>query len=116
MPTVLDWAGIKYPDEATAGFLPAKLGGSSLLPLLDSATGSDGVGSVLQAWRNTAFGSHHFHSVFAYYPMRSLRTPRYRLIHNLNYNQRFPILEDVSRTTTWKMLQAAGEAGNLTGW
>lgn len=48
--------------------------------------------------------------------MRSLRTARYRLIHNIAHNLRFAILEDVECTTTWKQIEAAGEAGNATGW
>ena len=50
--------------------------------------------------------------------MRSMVTPQFRLIHNLNYNLRYPILEDVFHTTTWADIEAAGESGdsNSTGW
>ena len=41
---------------------------------------------------------------------------RRRLLHNLNYNLRFGILEDVAESETWKQIEAAGEAGNATGW
>lgn len=111
-PTILEWAGVEYPASASAAGKPAKLSGASLLPLLDGGDASTTGGS----WRDTAYGSHQFHSLYAYYPMRSLRTPTHRLIHNLNYNEHFPILEDVYNTPTWAALEAAGEAGKPTGW
>ena len=111
---MLDWAGVEYPSDATAGGRPARLGGASLLPLVDSARAA----GVVPPWRDTAFGSHQFHSLYAYYPMRSVRTPSWRLVHNLAYNLKFPILEDVEETTTWRQIEAAGEAGDVPagGW
>ena len=109
-PTMLDWAGVAYPKDATAGARPVgSLGGASLLPLLDART-------TPSSWRDTAFGSHQFHSLYAYYPMRSIRTSSYRLIHNIASNLRYAILEDVADTTTWRQIERAGEAGNATGW
>ena len=107
VPTILDWAQVHYPSNAQAHGSPARLTGSSLMPLLDEDPPD---------WRDTAFGSHQFHSLYAYYPMRSMVTSQYRLIHNLNYNLRFPILEDVFHTKTWSDIEAAGESGNQTGW
>jgi N-sulfoglucosamine sulfohydrolase len=72
--------------------------------------------SVILEWRDTAFGSHQFHSLYAYYPMRSMVSAQFRLIHNLNFNLRYPILEDVFNTKTWADIEAAGESGNVTGW
>lgn len=106
-PTILQWAGVTYPAAATAGGHPAALSGSSLLGSLDA----DGAG-----WRGTAFGSHQFHSLYAYYPSRCMVDGRFRLIHNLAYHLKYPILEDVEGTATWKAIEAAGEAGNATGW
>ena len=56
MPTMLAWARISYPSHSTAGGQPASLGGSSLLALLDDD---------VAGWRNTAFGSHQFHSAWS---------------------------------------------------
>jgi len=106
-PTVLDWANVAYPSTATAAGRRTTLTGSSLLPLLDAD---------VKGWRNVAFGSHQFHSLYAYYPMRSVVDARYRLIHNLAYHLQFPILEDVEQTSTWHAIEAAGEAGNATFW
>jgi N-sulfoglucosamine sulfohydrolase len=43
-------------------------------------------------------------------------TTKFRLIHNLNYNLRFAILEDVFNTPTWAEIERLGEAGKNTGW
>jgi N-sulfoglucosamine sulfohydrolase len=107
LPTILDWAGVEYPRSATAAGKPVTLSGASLLTLLDTTP---------KDWRATAYGSHQFHSLYAYYPMRSLRTPTHRLVHNLNYDLTFPILEDVFNTPTWTAIESAGEAGTSTGW
>ena len=56
-PTILDWANISAPAPHAR---VAPLTGGSLLPLLDSDPPSG-------AWRDTAFGSHQFHSLYAYY-------------------------------------------------
>lgn len=106
-PTMLAWAGVAYPAGATAAGKPARLTGSSLLPLLDAEA---------SGWRGVAFGSHQFHSLYAYYPTRSIVERQYRLIHNLAYHLKFPILEDVEGTSTWRAIEASGEAGNATGW
>ena len=107
LPSMLQWAGVTYPASATAGGQPAVLTGSSLLPMLDAD---------VDGWRGTAFGSHQFHSLYAYYPSRSVVDDRHLLILNLAYNLKFPILEDVAETPTWRAIESAGEAGNATGW
>eukprot|EP00946_MAST-07B_sp_MAST-7B-sp1_P004289 g4289.t1 len=114
LPTILDWAHVDYPSNASARGAPAHLTGASLLPLMEKSSPA----SSSAGWRNAAYGSHQFHSLYAYYPMRSMVTPQFRLIHNLNYNLRYPILEDVFHTTTWADIEAAGESGdsNSTGW
>lgn len=40
------------------------------------------------------YGSHNLHEVTMYYPMRFVRTRRYKLIHNINYFAPFPIDQD----------------------
>jgi N-sulfoglucosamine sulfohydrolase len=107
LPTILDWANVSVPAHTAS---VAALTGGSLLPWLDADPAPG-------AWRDTAFGSHQFHSLYAYYPTRSMRTRTHRLIHNLNYNLKFPILEDVANTEIWRALSEAGEAGNgSTTW
>ena len=110
MPTILAWATLSYPASATAGGKPASLTGASLLGFLDDDD------SAANVWRGSAYGSHQFHSLYAYYPVRSLRTASHRLVHNLAFDLTFPILEDVYGTSTWRAIEAAGEAGTPTGW
>ena len=114
-PTILDWANVKYPSNARARGSAAHLTGSSLLPLLNENSNTS---ETVLAWNNVAYGSHQFHSLYAYYPMRSMVNLKYRLIHNLNYNLKFPILEDVFDTQTWSDIERLGELGNdhPNGW
>lgn len=113
LPTILDWTGVAYPEGATAGVKPAHLTGASLLPLLKDKTSAR---TPKDTWRNTAYGSHQFHSLYAYYPMRSMVNDRYRLVHNLSPNLHYAILEDVEGTQTWQDIARLGEAGEPTGW
>ena len=50
--------------------------------------------STAPTGRNTAFGSHAYHSEVMYYPMRSMRDGRFRLIHNLIPHSLHPTLWD----------------------
>ena len=38
------------------------------------------------------------------------------VVHNLNYNLEYAILEDVYNTPTWQLIMANGESGKPTGW
>ena len=40
------------------------------------------------------YASQNHHEITMYYPMRAIRTKRYKLIHNLNYKMPFPIDQD----------------------
>lgn len=103
-PTILEWAGVKDASPGVGSY-----SGSSLLPLL-------GREEPLQSWRNTAFGSHNFHSLYAYYPMRSFVNGRYRLVNNLLFNASYAILEDVFETETWQNIRNSARAGKPSGW
>jgi N-sulfoglucosamine sulfohydrolase len=83
-PTILDWAGVagpKYP-----------LHGRSMLPILldDHPTGWDEV-----------FLSHVCHEVTMYYPMRTVRNRRFKLIWNINWRSEYPLPIDTLRRATW---------------
>eukprot|EP00756_Hemistasia_phaeocysticola_P058590 Hpha_TRINITY_DN35233_c0_g1::TRINITY_DN35233_c0_g1_i1::g.145100::m.145100/K01565/SGSH; N-sulfoglucosamine sulfohydrolase len=95
LPTVLDWAGVKYPQSAKAGNKKAELTGTSLLPLTTGASSSDG---------GVAFASHNYHSLYCYYPARAVVSGGYRLTHNIAHSLSYGILEDVYVTTTWKQI------------
>jgi len=84
-PTLLDFAG-SLPDES-------HFHGRSFKPILeeDNPEGWDEV-----------YASHTFHEVTMYYPMRAVRTRRYKLIRNLAYRQEFPFAQDLQKSSTWQ--------------
>lgn len=73
VPTFLDWYGISQISDNNE---VNPYTGKSLLPVLDSEPKEQDF---------PVFGSHNFHEVTMNYPMRTVRTKRYKLIHNLNY-------------------------------
>ena len=83
-PTVVAWTGVKPP--------PYPLHGRSLLGVLEQekTTGWD---SVLL--------SHVMHEVTMYYPMRTLRERRYKLIWNLCHREPWRDAGDVIRSDVW---------------
>lgn len=50
------------------------------------------------------FASHNLHEITMYYPMRAIRTHRYKLIHNINYNSPFPIDQDFYLSPTFQVI------------
>lgn len=100
VPTVLDWfngtVDVGTGDWQTnrVDTVPAYTG-KSLLPLLDSEPAPDKEAAV--------FASQNFHEVTMTYPMRAIRTNRYKLIHNLNYQLPFPIDQDFYVSPTFQV-------------
>ncbi|XP_970679.2 N-sulphoglucosamine sulphohydrolase isoform X1 [Tribolium castaneum] len=91
VPTVLDWFNI---TEESNEINSKKLTGKSLLPLL--------VKEPENTTNEAIFASHNLHEVTMYYPMRMIRTHRYKLIHNLNYQAPFPIDQDFYLSPTFQ--------------
>ncbi|CAH1154407.1 unnamed protein product [Phaedon cochleariae] len=89
VPTITDWFGI----DGTEKNEPV-LTGKSLLPLL--------VKEPADKSKEAVFGSHNLHEVTMYYPMRMVRTQRYKLIHNINYYSPFPIDQDLYLSPTFQ--------------
>jgi N-sulfoglucosamine sulfohydrolase len=85
-PTILDWTSTQFDKY--------KLHGRSILPILETP---DPVG-----WDH-ALLSHVGHDVFAYYPMRTLRGLRYKLIWNVNYRSEYPLPIDTVQRRTWRI-------------
>lgn len=71
-PTMLDITGIKAD---------ADLPGSSLMPLIQGE---------VPAWREYLFTEFHMHSGVNFYPQRTVRNGRYKLIHNLMHEENNP--------------------------
>jgi N-sulfoglucosamine sulfohydrolase len=90
-PSLLEWAGVEAPKN---------LHGRSFLSILAEPS-PDGWDEV--------YTSHTFHEVTMYYPMRSLRTRRYKYILNLAHPLEFPTAEDLFNSPTWQSTLAGRE-------
>ena len=90
-PTILACAGVQQPPVMT---------GRSLLPALgkEDQTGWDEV-----------FGSHQFHEITMYYPMRMIRTRGHQYILNLAHQLPFPIAADLYGSPTWQGVLERGD-------
>jgi N-sulfoglucosamine sulfohydrolase len=87
-PTILDWAGVKKP---------AGLPGRSVLPILEE--------EKPQGW-DVVYGSHEFHEITMYYPMRMIRTRQHKYLLNLAHQLDYPVAADLYGSKTWQsMLQ-----------
>ncbi|HEV3387331.1 MAG TPA: sulfatase [Gemmata sp.] len=90
-PTILDWCGVKPPPE---------LPGKSVLPILEQ---EKPVG-----W-DEVYGSHQFHEITMYYPMRSIRTREYLYIVNYAHQLEFPHAQDLWDSDTWQGILRRGD-------
>jgi N-sulfoglucosamine sulfohydrolase len=82
-PTVLDWTGVQAPYP---------LHGRSLLPALEQ--------EHAEGWDSIVL-SHVMHEVTMYYPMRTLRDRRYKLIWNLCYKSPWQDALEVVERSPW---------------
>ncbi|WP_438480462.1 sulfatase-like hydrolase/transferase [Oleiharenicola lentus] len=89
-PTLLEAAGVKVD--------PAQFDGRSFVAGLD--------GRPLTKF-DEVYASHTFHEITMYYPMRMVRTARYKLIHNLAHELTFPASRDLGQSPAWRSVQAA---------
>jgi len=96
LPTFLDYAGAAGPDY--------DLHGRSFLPVLERESPA--------GWDKVYF-SHTFHEITMYYPMRGLRTRRFKYIHNLFPELEYPHASDLWASATWQSLRRAGGQGKL---
>lgn len=93
-PTILDWFGVKQPKNSENDVHPI-LTGKSLLPLLDKEPEN--------LSQEAVYASQSLHEVTMYYPMRVVRTHRFKLIHNMNSNAPFPIDQDFYLSPTFQV-------------
>lgn len=121
-PTILDIAGVKEvmapplvrgePEGGTEGKAAGKkkglvkyqFHGRSFLPTLD--------GDKLPGW-DLIYASHQFHEIQMYYPMRVIRTDRYKLILNIAHQLPYPFASDLYASATWQAFLQGG--GSLYG-
>lgn len=110
VPTILDFAGIdevmappliagnpETPAPRPTEEVPYRFHGRSFLPLLDHAD------APTDEW-DEVYASHSFHSIITYYPMRVVRTHRYKLIFNLAHPLSFPFSSDLWPSATWRSI------------
>lgn len=101
-PTILDWAGLELRTRDGVGSeIPAarqgvparRFHGRSFLGLLG--------GAAKEGW-DVVYGSHTFHEVTMYYPMRVIRTLNHKLILNLAWQLPYPFASDLFDSATWQ--------------
>jgi N-sulfoglucosamine sulfohydrolase len=90
-PTILDAAGLKPP---------ADLPGRSLLPILEEEN--------TRGW-DTVYGSHQFHEVTMYYPVRMIRTRTHKYFLNLAHALEYPFASDLYGSPTWQGILQRGD-------
>jgi N-sulfoglucosamine sulfohydrolase len=83
-PSILDWCGVPIPKT---------LPGKSFLPILETPQPA--------GW-DAVYGSHQFHEVTMYYPMRMVRTRTHKLIVNLASNLEYPHASDLWGSDSWQ--------------
>lgn len=70
-------------------------GRSFLKALTDELAAKNGFGEI--------FGSHTFHEITMYYPMRSVISGRHKLIFNIAHELPYPFASDLYASPTWQM-------------
>ncbi len=117
-PTILDFAGVKEvmapplragdPEETPRGsaagrkkseLVKYQFHGRSFLPTLEQEKPA--------GW-NEVYASHTFHEITMYYPMRVIRTDRYKLILNLAHQLPYPFASDLYSSSTWQGVLKGG--------
>jgi N-sulfoglucosamine sulfohydrolase len=89
---VIEWTGVKEPDYP--------LHGRSLLGILEQEHPN--------GWDSVVL-SHVMHEVTMYYPMRTLRERRYKLIWNLCFQSPFLNAKEVAERSPWRLTIERGD-------
>jgi N-sulfoglucosamine sulfohydrolase len=91
-PTVLDFAGL-YTD-------PGRFHGASFMDVLALESP--------QGWRDEIYAAHTFHEITNYYPMRVLRTKRYKFIWNIAWKLDYSFASDLWYSASWQAVVRDG--------
>jgi N-sulfoglucosamine sulfohydrolase len=91
-PTILDFASVDLPEDGA-------FHGRSFLPVLEQ--------EKPRGW-DEIYASHTFHEVTMYYPMRVVRSGRYKLIWNIAHPLPFPFASDLWNSATWQTARRNG--------
>lgn len=85
-PTILDFAGA-YDN-------PDSFHGDSFKDIIDEESPQD--------WREEIYGAHTFHEITNYYPMRVVRTKKYKFIWNIAHPLTYSSASDLWRAASWQ--------------
>lgn len=85
-PTILDFAGVNFGNLTFHG--------QSFRRVLEEESPRN--------WRDEIFASHTFHEITQYYPMRVIRSHKYKLIWNIAYPLTYPSASEMWRSATWQ--------------
>ena len=97
-PTILDFAGVwQEPDPKKKEKYAIQ--GRSFADVVATGKATD---------RDEVYASHTFHEITMYYPMRVVRTRRYKLIWNIAYPLPYPFASDLWEAPTWQDIYQQG--------
>jgi N-sulfoglucosamine sulfohydrolase len=85
-PTVLDFAGL-YQN-------PERFHGRSFVDILDQPSP--------EGWRDEIYAAHTFHEITNYYPIRVLRTKRWKFIWNIAWKLDYSFASDLWASASWQ--------------
>jgi len=85
-PAILDFAGINIAEKAFHG--------RSFAGIVDQEMPAN--------WREEIFASHTFHEITNYYPMRVVRTKRYKFIWNIAWKLDYSFASDLWSSASWQ--------------
>ena len=97
-PTILDFAGVDL-SQNKANKKPYHFHGKSFLDTLSQSNPA--------GW-DVVYASHTFHEITMYYPMRVIRTKRYKYILNLAHQLPYPFASDLHASPTWQGIIKSG--------
>ncbi len=85
-PTILEFAGL-YDN-------PENFHGRSFHGIIDEESPA--------RWRQEIYASHTFHEITNYYPMRVVRTQKYKFIWNIAWKLDYPFASDLWKSSSWQ--------------
>jgi N-sulfoglucosamine sulfohydrolase len=113
-PTILDFCGVNAPDAPPVRGVAENPGNARRQrPEKYTFHGRSWAGlwdqENAQGW-DEVYGSHTFHEITMYYPMRVIETRRWKLIFNLAHELSFPFASDLWESPTWQSVARSGES------
>jgi N-sulfoglucosamine sulfohydrolase len=99
-PTILEWCGVKPPPMGKKK-KAVEMAGRSILPILEE--------TEAKGW-DVVYGSHQFHEVTMYFPMRMVRTRTHKYLLNLAHPLEYPFASDLWGSEMWQGVLKRGDA------